>query len=128
MAKRTTKGPKTHQFRNKLLLNQWLLTLFGINPLANDTKRPFHKLADPIRDPRQEGLDRDNLHHFFHALTSSSLFFNEANPINRELLLVYEENIGRHTRAINQKRYRPIVWKYYQWLSLIFVEIYLDRY
>jgi len=122
------KGPKPHKFRNKLILNQWLLTLFGINPFSTDNKRPFHKLAESIRDPRQEGLDKDNLHHFFHALTASDLFFNEVNPINRAQLLVYEENIVRHTQAINAKRHRPVEWKYYQWLSLLFVEIYLDRY
>lgn len=99
MAKGKAKGPKPHKFRNKLILNQWLLTLFGINPLNNDKKRPFHKLADSIRDPRQEGLDKDNLHHFFHALTTSDLFFNEVNPISRAQLLVYEENIVRHTQA-----------------------------
>ncbi|MFK5953862.1 MAG: DEAD/DEAH box helicase family protein [Desulfobacterium sp.] len=128
MAKGKAKGPKPHKFRNKLILNQWLLTLFGINPLRNDKKRPFHKLAESIRNHRQEGLDKDNLHHFFHALTTSDLFFNEVNPINRAQLLVYEENIVRHTQAINSKRHRSVDWKYYQWLSLLFVEIYLDRY
>lgn len=34
MAKRKSKGPKQHAFRNKLLLNQWLISLFGIDPLA----------------------------------------------------------------------------------------------
>lgn len=123
-----SKGPGQHKFRDKLLLNQWLLTRFGINPLSHEKERPFHKLAAPIRDPRQEGLDRDNLHHFFHALTGSNLFFNEVNPINRAQLLVYEENIVRHTQAINMKRRRPVVWKYFQWLSLLFVEVYLDHY
>lgn len=122
------KGPRQHKFRDKLLLNQWLLTRFGINPLSHEKERPFHKLAAPIRDPRQEGLDRDNLHHFFHALTGSNLFFNEVNPINQAQLLVYEENIVRHTQAINMKRRRPVVWKYFQWLSLLFVEVYLDHY
>ena len=28
------KGPEKHSFRNKLLLNQWLVSLFGIDPLT----------------------------------------------------------------------------------------------
>jgi hypothetical protein len=44
------------------------------------------------------------------------------------MLLTYEQNIVCHTQAINEKRHRPVVWKYYQWLTLLFVEIYLDRF
>ncbi|MBI5141307.1 MAG: DEAD/DEAH box helicase family protein [Nitrospirae bacterium] len=140
MAKRKPAGPKQHAFRNKLVLNQWLVSLFGIDPLiehkVNGTVvRPFHKLAEPIRDPRLEGLDKDNLHFFYHHLGDSPLF-SYADPtaempgfrINRDMLLTYEQSIVRHTQTINEKRRRPVVWKYYQWLTLLFVEIYLDRF
>lgn len=123
-----------------MLLNQWLISLFGIDPLIEHkvngrVVRPFHKLAEPIRDPRLEGLDKDNLHFFYHHLGDSPLF-SHADPeadyprfrISREMLLVYEQNIVRHTQAINEKRRRAIVWKYFQWLTLFFVEIYLDRF
>ncbi|MDY0281475.1 MAG: DEAD/DEAH box helicase family protein [Salinivirgaceae bacterium] len=129
MAKRKSKGPKQHKFRDKLLLNQWLMSLFGIDPLREGAKkRPFHKLAEPIRDPRLEGLDKDNLHNFYHALVNSNLFWDDVTELSKTQLLSFEENIVRHTQAINAKRHRPVVWKYYQWLSLLFVEIYLDRY
>ncbi|MBF0468244.1 MAG: DEAD/DEAH box helicase family protein [Desulfamplus sp.] len=129
MAKSKTKGPKQHKFRDKLLLNQWLISLFGIDPLQEGTKkRPFHKLAEPIRDPKLEGLDKDNLHNFYHALVNSSLFLDDVTELSKAQLLAYEENIVHHTQAINSRRHRPIVWKYYQWLSLLFVEIYLDCY
>lgn len=129
MAKRKPKGPKQHKFRDKLLLHQWLMSLFGIDPLREGTKkRPFHKLAEPLKNPRLEGLDKDNLHNFYHALVNSSLFWDDDAALSQEQLLVYEENIVQHTQAINAKRHRPVVWKYYQWLSLLFVEIYLDRY
>ncbi len=135
MANRKSKSTiKTHDFRDKLLLNQWLMSLFGIDPLREGTnKRPFHFLAEHIKDPRLEGLDKDNLHHFFYYLTGSPLFSQVGvdtglTQLSREQLLVYEENIVSHTQAINVKRHRPVVWKYYQWLSLLFVEIYLDRY
>lgn len=141
MAKRSrSRGPKPHDFRNKLLLNQWLMSLFGIDPLTEHrfngkTVRPFHILAEPLRDPRLEGLDKDNLHFFYHHLGDSPLF-SYADPaadiagfrIDRDMLLTYEQNIVRHTQAINEKRHRPVVWKYFQWLSLLFVEVYLDRF
>ena len=133
MAKKNSRGPKPHKFRNKLLLNQWLISLFGIEPLAENKLRsqdvrPFHLLADPIKDPRLEGLDHDNLHHFYHELVNSNLLGNAQCALSKEQILLYEENIVRHTQAINEKRQRQVVWKYYQWLTLLFVEIYLDRF
>jgi len=136
MARKPSK--KQLAFRNKLVLNQWLISLFGIDPLAEHklqgkTIRPFHKLAEPIRNPSLEGLDTDNLHHFFHHLANSPLFSNasvqlDGLQISRDQLMAYEQNIVSHTQAINEKRHRPIVWKYYQWLSLLFTEVYLDRF
>lgn len=133
MAKRKTQGLKKHTFRNKLLLNQWLLSLFGIDPLIEHKQngkivRPFHRLAAPIRDPRMEGMDADNIHKFYHNLVNSELFWDDHCPLSKAQLLAYEENIVRHTQTINEKRYRSVVWKYYQWLTLLFVEIYLDRF
>ena len=130
MAKRS-KEP--HKFRDKLLLNQWLISLFGVDPLQEHklrgkVVRPFHVLADPINDPRMEGFDHDNLHNFYHNLVNSNIFWNQNCKLSKEQILVYEENIVRHTQAINEKRHRPIVWKYYQWLTLLFCEIYFDRY
>jgi len=129
MAKRKAKGPKQHKFRNKLLLNQWLMSLFGVDSLREGArKQPFHKLAESLKDPRLEGLDKDNLHNFYHALINSNLFWDDLAALTKGQLLMYEENIVHHTQAINAKRHRPITWKYYQWLSLLFVEVYLDRY
>ena len=124
---------KPHAFRNKLLLNQFLLSQFGIDPLREHTLdgkqvRPFHILADILGDPSLEGLNHDNLHNFYHALVNSELHWTGQSKISKGQLLVYEENIVRHTLAINEKRHRPVVWKYYQWLTILFVEIYLDRF
>ena len=133
MAKRNHKGPKPHLFRNKLLLNQWIVSLFGIDPLVEHnvdgkTVRPFHRLAAPIRDPGMEGMDADNIHKFYHNLVNSELLRNDLCGLSKAQILLYEENIVRHTRKINEKRHRPVVWKYFQWLTLLFVEIYLDRF
>jgi diguanylate cyclase (GGDEF)-like protein/PAS domain S-box-containing protein len=84
MAKRKPRGPKQRSFGNKLVINQWLISLFGIDPLARHTVngksvRSFHKLADPIRNSWLEGLGKDNLHYFYHYLGDSRLFSTATN-------------------------------------------------
>src|SRR5690606_9141722 len=140
MARKAAKTAKQHAFRNKLVLNHWLISLFGVDPLVDQqvngkSVRPFHRLAEPIRDARLEGLDNDNLHYFYHYLGNSPLLSQQGSStdttgfrISREMLLAYEQNIVKHTQAINERRKRLVVWKYFQWLALLFVEVYLDRY
>ena len=132
MAKPKNKGLKAHNFKNKLLLNQWLISLFGIDPLSDkyqgaSAPKPFHDLVTPLRDC-PEGMDNDNLHHYYHALVDSNLFWNDLCILSKAQILAYEENIARHTLVINERRQRPVVWKYFQWMTLLFVEVYLDRF
>ena len=131
MAKRSVKGPQHHRFRDKLILNQWMMLMLGVDPLrehdlGGKKVRPWHILAAPIKDPRMEGLDESNIHRFFHNLVQAPLF--PQARIDRMQLLRYEENLVRHTQRVNEQRARPITWKYHQWLTLLFTEIYLDRY
>jgi len=116
-------------FGHKLVLNQWIVSLFGFDPLQDHkngkrTLRPVQPLAKTVKDA-PGGMTSENLHHFYKAL---DVHLQEGAEITRADLLRYEHNIGSHTLAINEKRDRPIVWKYYQWLSLLFAEIYLDRF
>lgn len=108
-------------FAHKLVLNQWLLSLFNI--------KRFEDLAEHLRDEALEGLDENNIHRFHHALTAQ--FFN-LPQLPTELLLEYDQNIVKHTQRLNERRIthveKPIVWKYFQYLTLLFTEIYLDRY
>lgn len=48
--------------------------------------------------------------------------------LSRDTLAGYDANIERHLQRINRKRTRPIVFRYFQHLSLLYTEIYLDRY
>jgi hypothetical protein len=108
-------------FAYKLVLNQWLLSLFNV--------KRFEDLAEPLRSEGLEGLDENNVHHFHHALTAQ--LFN-LTQLPTELLLEYDQNIVKHTLRLNERRItrgeEPIVWKYFQYLALLFSEIYLDRY
>jgi hypothetical protein len=86
------------------------------------------KLGNNLTMPL-EGLDENNVHRFHHALTAQ--FFN-LTQLPPELLLEYDQNIVKHTQRLNERRItrgeEPIVWKYFQYLTLLFTEIYLDRY
>jgi hypothetical protein len=108
-------------FVYKLVLNQWLLSLFNV--------QRFEDLARHLRNENLEGLDENNIHHFHHALTAQ--LFN-LTQLPTELLLEYDQNIVKHTQRLNDRRItygeEPLVWKYFQYLTLLFTEIYLDRY
>lgn len=108
-------------FAYKLVLNQWLLSLFNV--------KRFEDLAEHLRNEALEGLDENNIHHFHHALTAQ--LFN-LTQLPTDLLLEYDQNIVKHTQRLNERRItrgeEPIVWKYFQYLTLLFTEIYLDHY
>ena len=121
--------PKRLPFGHKLVLNQWTVSLFGFDPLKDHkdgehTLRPMHPLAQMVKDA-QEGMTSENVHHFYKSL---DVHLQAGAQITRADLLRYEHNIVSHTLAINERRDQPIAWKYYQWLSLLFVEIYFDRF
>lgn len=102
---------------NALLLHRYVLHLFGVTSLE--------ALSEHMSDTRNEGYDENNISHFYHILVNR-LYSNEL--LNAHMLLGYDENIYHQTAAINSEREEPITWKYFQYLSLMFMEIYLDKY
>ena len=120
MPRRANNRPQV-PFAHKLVLNQWLLSLFNV--------KNFEQLAEHLRSEELEGLDENNVHYFHHALTAQ--LFN-LTDLSTDLLLEYDQNIVKHTQQLNERRItrgdEPIVWKYFQYLTLLFTEIYLDRY
>lgn len=137
MAPRRRKNRPQEPFAYKLVLNQWLFSLFGLPstdgfftwngnrlPLLEAFKQKFQ-----LSEDSDGGLDENNIHRFHFAL------INETDPLPElpaSLLLEYDQNIVRHTQRLNERRVargdEPIVWRYFQYLSLLFTEIYLDRY
>jgi hypothetical protein len=105
------------KFDQKLVLLQWMLWLFD--------KKSFEQLAEPFKSAQLEGLNEDNNHKFL-AVFKEHLFGLEEFP--GDVLLGYDQNIVRHTLRLNERRAEPIRWKYFQWLSLVFTEVYLDRF
>ena len=115
--------PPSDQFplRHKLVLNRWALGYFNARTLDD--------LAAPLKNEALEGVDTDGVSHFHKALTAH-LFNRTALP--EDVLLGYDRHIVAHTEALNDARrtagHEPIRWKYFQYLSLLFTELYLDRY
>jgi hypothetical protein len=114
--RRTRRAPNL-KFSQKLVLNQWVLGLFEVDTLE--------QLVGELKDERLEAYDENNVSLFYHSLTNR-LF--ERGELSNEVLLGYDENIYRHTQRINARRPQAIRWKYFQYVSLLFTEIYLDRY
>ena len=102
------------KFNEKLVLNSYLLSLFGVDS--------FEELSKELKDSRLEELDENDNTLFYHSLKDKLIGTNKI--ISDDKLLEYDENIVRHTKTIG----REIKWKYFQYLSLLFVEIYLDKY
>lgn len=104
------------RFDQKLVLNQWMLSLLE--------QSSFEKLADSLEPLELEGLDENNIHKFLHQLK----LLWEFKELPWDTLLGYDQNIVKHTLALSRKRAEPLRWKYFQYLSLLFTEIFLDRF
>ena len=105
------------RFDQRLVLNQWILTLFEAES--------FIPLTEGLQDTALEGVDENNISRFHHVI-AARLF--QRKQLSRDVLLAYDQNIVRHTQAISARRSEPLRWKYFQYLGLLFAEIYLDRY
>jgi hypothetical protein len=103
-----------------LVLHQWMLQLFGYTE--------FDRLAEQIKDSRYEGLTEDNNSRFHFVLKA---LLPKNSLLTADLLLAYDENIIRHWTRITEKRNlggQQIRLKYFQYLALLFTEIYLDSF
>ncbi|WP_392401159.1 DEAD/DEAH box helicase family protein [Bacillus cereus] len=105
------------KFSDQLILNQYMLHLFGVST--------FEELTKDLKDDILEELTETNISKFHQQLTFK---LPSSAEISAEELRVYDERIIRYTFEISDKRSENIKWKYFQYLSLLFTEIYLNRY
>lgn len=108
---------KNHKpFNERLVLNQFFIQkIFGVES--------FEKLSEELKNDKLELLDADNISNFHHAVKAR---FADDSQLLSDDLLRYDQNIIRHSQEINRHRKQPIRWKYFQYLSLLFTEIFLD--
>ncbi len=117
MARRTMANKPQLKFYQKLILNRYLLAQFGVSNLQ--------ELSVNMKKPSLEEIDGEGVTGFHKQLITQ---FGGKCAISEESLARYDLNIVSHMRKINDKRDEPMVLKYFQYLSLIFVEYYLDQY
>jgi hypothetical protein len=104
------------RLQEALVLHKYILHLMGCTDLE--------ALSQDLKDPALEGVDDDGTSRIFYAL-KMHLY---GTGIKEKQLYEYDCNIVKHTREINERREEKITWKYYQYLALLFTEIYLDRF
>ncbi len=109
-------------FHNQLVLNAWLLKMFQGGTFAS--------LKERLSNPAWEGVRRNGNSEYFYQLTN--FLVDEANSVPRDKLERYDLNILSYwediTEARNRKEDSVLNLKYFQYLSLLFTEIYLDWY
>ncbi|RZK13167.1 MAG: hypothetical protein EOO46_00345 [Flavobacterium sp.] len=113
-------------FHDKLVLNKYMLSLFGIDSIGKKIigKKGVEIFTD-LKLSVNEGYTEEGNTKYLQTLTSH-LYGSES--LTPQMLQAYDENIVRFTKQISENRDETIVWKYFQYLSLLFTEVYLDRY
>ncbi len=121
-------------FSRQLVLNQWLFSLFGF--ATNDGRYAVNGRDVPaleaLRDRHQMmgevvGRNSEGEHEIVQRLLGGA---NPLPGISDDELREYDRNIKHLTETLNSgralAREEPIEWKYFQYLMLLFTEVYLD--
>ena len=101
------------KLENHLTLHGWLNSHFKY--------KTTQALLNAVKN-EEEGFNPDGHSPICEFLISQA---DPDSPI-AEVLPTYDANIKRHLAAINSKRTQPIVLRYFQYLALLYTEIFLD--
>lgn len=104
-------------FGAKLVLLNYICSLFGSNSFK-DLSQGFNKKWSFQEDELVEEK-------VLEALKSKLV---QIAPINLDDLIRYDYNINKYTLEIKSQREGFVGWKYFQYIALLFTEIYLDLY
>ena len=98
---------------NHLLLAQFIANKLGL-----------HKVSDIKQfSDVNEGFGEDGRSYMYYRLISK-----QGNTIPEGKLRQYDDNIRKYFQKLKRSREEKISFKYYQYLALLFAEIYLDSY
>lgn len=113
-------------FHGKLVLNKYMLSLFGIDSIGKKIigKKGVEIFTD-LKLSVNEGYTEEGNTFYLQTLISHMYGSEHLTPT---MLQTYDENIVRYTKQISENREEIITWKYFQYLSLLFTEVYLDKY
>lgn len=113
-------------FHDKILLNKYLLSLFGIDAIGTKiVSKNGVEVFKELKLSSSEGYTEEGNTRFLEQL-KAHLYLTE--HVTETMLQQYDENIVRYTHEISEGREELIIWKYFQYLSLLFTEIYLDKF
>jgi hypothetical protein len=99
--------------QHRLVLNRFLCRQLGCED--------FKSLREKLRDQRED-WDEDGHSHFFHVLRGIS-----GLKISEDKLAEYDLRIRAYVERMNRFRQPAVQLKYFQYLAVLFAEIYLDR-
>ena len=99
--------------QQRLALNRFFCRLFGC--------QDFKDLREKLRDTK-EGWTEDGHSYFFRVLEGL-----HGLKIAPDLLASYDLRIKEYVEQLNRFRTPPVQLKYFQYLAVLFTEIYLDR-
>lgn len=114
MARRT--APQA-SFGDQLVLFRYFLRELKIDSIS--------ALSEKLNSNEYEGVNESGNTYFYTYIARICQMRGAA--VTPEKLRLYDENICRHTRQIGEKR-GGLQWKYFQYVALLFTEMYLDRY
>ncbi|MFA5527579.1 MAG: DEAD/DEAH box helicase family protein [Peptostreptococcales bacterium] len=109
------KKEEKRSLKSYLILNKYICSLFGLNNIDD-----FRKL---LNSNVSEGINQNKRFYYTDVLLSLNISDDFRQKLNQ-----YDENIQEYLNQINKTRYPPIVLKYFQYLAILFTEIYLDNY
>lgn len=126
MAKASKKTSKKINFHDQLVLKQWLWSKFNPNSIE-----AMQSLLDlPLHEGIEHEGDNAGQTRFFTELTGRDLVGKQSLDI--DTLRRYDRNIVQHWQQIsearNEQENSELNLKYFQYLTLLFTEYYLDHY
>ncbi|WP_298028645.1 DEAD/DEAH box helicase family protein [uncultured Dysosmobacter sp.] len=104
-------------FDDQLVLFRYFLHELRLDSLS--------ALSEKLNSTELEGVDESGNTFFCNHIALVCRM--KGSAVTAEKLRLYDENIRRHTRQISEKR-GALRWKYFQYVALLFTEMYLDRY
>jgi hypothetical protein len=116
-ARRRTSRSRPAPLRQRLVVLDWMLRLFEVDSLDD--------LLDLLKHPDAQGIGEDGITNFHRRLVARF----EREHLPHAQLLEYDERIVRFWREITTPvERRGHTLKHFQYLALLFTEVYLDRY
>ncbi|WP_419603711.1 DEAD/DEAH box helicase family protein [Thiolapillus sp.] len=109
------------RFEDKLILSHWMLAQFGAETLE--------AMGNTLSADHLIGFDEENSSKFVYELMT--WMPEESREVKDDQLRQYDDNIVRHWRRITERRNHSgntLYPLYFQYLSLLFTEHYLERY